>query len=117
MTISTSGGCVYVFSVPSGHHKIGVAHDPERRRRRLQTGNHEPITFVGASVPFGADDRLQVCAYEFERLVHQMLAGFQRRGEWFLVPLDQIIEVWRLAYARLLRQARRKEREHGKAGE
>lgn len=91
----TTNGLCYIFSVPSGYCKIGFCrdNDPDGRRRALQTGNHEIISFEGATL---LDPHAPICAREVERMMHTSLeaAGYHRRGEWFKVGLDEILVHW-----------------------
>jgi hypothetical protein len=76
---------IYVMTVPSGYCKIGIADDPEARRRALQTGHHETITLLGSKIV--VDDRFTV--KDLERKMHSLLAHKRVRGEWFKFDGDE----------------------------
>jgi hypothetical protein len=92
----TTGKCVYIFSVPNGHFKVGIARDPEQRRADLQVGCPELITFVGATLigEYGHDPAA------VERRVHELLALYKTSGEWFLVSERTLMDAWALALRR-----------------
>ena len=62
----------------SWHYKIGVAHNVERRRQALQTGNPRELEITHV---WGMFSRKQ--ADEIERKLHTMLVDSGARGEWF----------------------------------
>jgi hypothetical protein len=64
---------VYVIAAPDGTSKIGIAGDPEKRLRELQTGSPVLLTLVGA-MPGGL---------ALERLLHRRWAAHRIHGEWF----------------------------------
>lgn len=76
-----------VYAITDGtHHKIGVADDPMKRLRELQTGNPRQLTLVFYVRLPG------VHAYELERSAHARLGSDMRAvGEWFSCGLDQAI--------------------------
>lgn len=86
----TVGQCVYLLAVPSGHVKIGVARNPAARARDLQTGNPEPITFVGATL-LGAAGK---SATAFEKALHKALCPHRTVGEWFSLSVAEALEWW-----------------------
>lgn len=76
---------VYVAATSMRHLKIGVAIDPAKRMRELNTGNARRvglIFFVRC---------MDVSAVTVERLVHRILAGNQLQGEWFAVSPETAI--------------------------
>ena len=99
--VTTFGQSVYVLSVPSGYFKIGIAKDPEGRRRDLQCGNPEPITLVGASqYPWLSDDG-GVDPRLMERRLHELLMEYRASGEWFKAPEERLYRAWKLAWMEL----------------
>jgi hypothetical protein len=94
---ATKGQSVYLLSTPSGFWKVGVARDPEARRRELQCGCPEPIALVGSTGQHedGADAR------SFERLVHEALAPWRSRGEWFRAPEAVVYRAWKEMWCQL----------------
>ena len=99
--VTTFGQNVYVLSVPSGYFKVGIAKDPEARRRDLQCGNPEPIRLEGyTDYPWllgddGVDPR------QMERRVHALLAEYRVSGEWFKAPFERLYWAWKLAWMEL----------------
>lgn len=79
---------VYFIRAGEGPVKIGVARDPERRRRELQTGHPAPLRVI-AAVP--GDERV-------ERYFHRLLAEDHLHGEWFK-PSDEVRRVVERAIA------------------
>ena len=66
----------FVYFIQHGDHgpiKVGWAHDPEQRRRELQTGNPEQL-HVRQLVPGGRD---------LEGQIHNRFADWHLQGEWF----------------------------------
>lgn len=104
MTFMTSGGCVYVMSVPSGAYKIGLAADPDQRRRELQCGNPEPISLEGATWPVNSVGA--VPARELEQMLHRMLAADRVCGEWFRIEFDRLVRAFHLAWRTLYFRSR-----------
>jgi hypothetical protein len=66
--------CQQVYFIQSGDcGPIGIAEDPLKRLRHLQTGSCESLRLLGI-LPGGA---------EREASLHRHLAEFRIRGEWF----------------------------------
>lgn len=112
---ATKGQALYVASVPSGCHKIGIAKNPRVRRGELQTGNPELITLVGSTQidPDGFDAR------ELERRIHSLLGEQHRRGEWFECSFERVALALKCAWLSLKRPGfiERYERRFGSARE
>ena len=67
-------GSGYVYFLRSGSHmKIGFSSDVKARVTKLQTGNPERISFIGAR-PGSPDD---------EARIHDVFAEYRDTGEWF----------------------------------
>lgn len=75
---------LYVFSVPSGEHKIGITNNYTARLKNLQTGNHQVLS---ASIAFEIPDGK---ARDIERIMHNELSSYHVSGEWFRVPIQLI---------------------------
>jgi hypothetical protein len=88
--------CLY-FAEVFGYTKIGIADDPWKRVRELQTGCPERIALRGVFEPEGTS------AYEMERVMHTILAPFQSSGEWFRAEPHMIGRVHKLAHCYLER--------------
>lgn len=70
--------CVYFIQKGYGSVKIGVAEDPERRLRELQTGNHGRLHLI-AKLPCPS----RAAAFALERQMHERFASDRLQGEWF----------------------------------
>lgn len=69
----------YVYLIDGGWAvKIGVAKDPAKRLRLLQTGSAEQLQLV-AAIPGTA---------ELERELHELFSGDRVRGEWFVPSFE-----------------------------
>jgi hypothetical protein len=74
-------GIVFVYAIEAGDFiKIGVAEDPERRLRALQTASPLPLRLLDAR-PFRTSAR----AFVVEWVIHDELTcnGQLQQGEWF----------------------------------
>lgn len=74
-------GIHYVYFIqckPRGAVKIGVASDPEARRKTLQTANQKKLAVI-AQFPCGS----RQAAEELERWLHDELDYHRMNGEWF----------------------------------
>ena len=92
---TTRNGCVYLIAVPSGAFKIGIGRNPVARTQALQTGNHEPITFIGATL----ESQNGVDAREMERVLHKALSRHRAHGEWFSgLDLEKVLDLWASAW-------------------
>jgi hypothetical protein len=58
--------------------KIGVARNPKKRLKQLQTGSNVELFIVGC---FPYKSRME--AFEMERQLHERFAIFRQEGEWF----------------------------------
>lgn len=75
---------VYVMAAHD-HIKIGVAKDPEKRMRAVQTHIPWTVTLVAVwAVPDGK-------AFRVEKWAHRLLAEFRVRGEWFRCGLSEVM--------------------------
>lgn len=73
----------YIYVISDGDSwrcKIGVAQDPEKRLRQLQTGNASRLHLVHASAC-----KSRKVAEVGESLCHEFLSDSNIRGEWFTV--------------------------------
>lgn len=67
-----------IYFITDGEYtKIGVADDPHKRLRELQTGNARELTLI-CSIDG---------SYELERKLHKVLGNWRVLGEWFDVPI------------------------------
>lgn len=69
-----SPGFVYLLAC-KGVHKIGVAKNPLRRLKALQTGSSDKITIVHTI--YSQD------AFRLEKYFHRLFAYKRLEGEWF----------------------------------
>jgi predicted GIY-YIG superfamily endonuclease len=68
------GGYIYVISDGDGY-KIGVAKNPERRLKQLQTGNQKKL--VLEFIDYKNEP------YKIEKSLHRSFHKFKTNGEWF----------------------------------
>lgn len=76
--------CVYLMTTEQWV-KIGVARDPDFRRRQLQSSCPYEIRLVEARA-FRTEDE----ARTIERAMHRLLADFRGHGEWFGFALESV---------------------------
>lgn len=95
----------------AGHHKIGIAADPERRMRQLQNGTPFTLRLV-TTIDIEGD------AEVVESEVHNLYYNpTNDRGEWFFVPREHLadlkeIEVLRQGEAAQIRERVRRRDDH-----
>ncbi len=85
---------VYVMQSGDGPVKIGIANDPDRRRREVGAGQPFPVAVVHR-VSLGADARA------VERIAHRLLAEKRLRGEWFDVGVQEAVAAIEAAIAEI----------------
>lgn len=76
------GKSVYVIGAGGGPYKVGVATNPAKRLKDMQTGSPAPL---GIQHEIAGVD-----AYAVEALAHEMLTEHRLHGEWFDVSLDTV---------------------------
>ena len=69
------GGFVYIISDGCGGFKVGVSVNPEKRLKTMQTGNRKTLILEHY------EHKLK--PYKVEKVVHQSLAKYRTKGEWF----------------------------------
>lgn len=70
------GSISYVYLIQASESKnlkIGFSSNPDRRIKKLQTGNKEKLSMIGL-IRGGA---------KTEKMLHKMFASYRERGEWF----------------------------------
>ncbi len=72
---------VYFFQVESGLIKIGKTDNPEKRRKELQTANHEKLELLHYTTGGRA----------LEKHLHEKFKKYNKSSEWFW-PEDEIIK-------------------------
>ncbi len=78
---------LYVIGPIGGPYKVGVSNNPDKRRKYLQTGNHEQLVVhfeVECENPTG-----------IETWVHDTFYHDHIGGEWVTTPLDVMMETIR----------------------
>lgn len=91
---------LYVMSV-GGYHKVGIAKNPEARRRELQTGNPKKIALLGV---WGFEE-YGIKAQDLEYDMHRALAPHRVCGEWFDAPIALIMHTKKIClYAAIERK-------------
>ncbi len=81
VAVANKRNYVYV-ACATDYHKIGVSCMPDARIYEMQIGNPELMSLV---LSFEIED-----AFHFERRLHDRLAEYHVRGEWFRVGLNVI---------------------------
>ena len=67
---------IFLYVITDGEDfKIGVAKDPEKRIRQLQTGNKKKLEFVLLEQKNNA--------HKVEHYLHGQLGKYRIKGEWF----------------------------------
>lgn len=78
----------YLYLITDGnHYKIGVAKDPQRRLKALQTGNPKVLKLLATGYR-----RSTKTAFSVERQIHQGLKRQRLHGEWFRLT-DRLVKV------------------------
>jgi predicted GIY-YIG superfamily endonuclease len=80
---------VYVIEAEGGDVKVGVASDPQRRLRELQTGSGSKLRVAFKVLCRAGAER------HVEARCHEELSKFRKIGEWFDVELGAAISVVR----------------------
>ncbi len=76
----------FVYVIKSGdNYKIGIAKEPRKRMRDLQTGDPTEHALVTTSFVSNAQ--------QLEAKIHQHYSQYSVRGEWFKLPFDKLEEV------------------------
>lgn len=73
---------VYIIKRADGCIKIGVAKNPKKRLKQLQTGSNMRLEIAGS---FPYKSRMQ--AFTMERELHERFSIFRQEGEWFTAGL------------------------------
>lgn len=80
---------VYLIGDEAGRVKIGLAIDPQKRLRQLQTGSSSKLRIL-ATLPGDRED---------EQHLHKMFRAERRQGEWFEFtgdPVRKFAQAWLL---------------------
>lgn len=86
---NTQGLIYFIQGEPDGPIKIGQTRDIRKRLRELQTASHEALRVVHA-IPVH-----ELNLVELEHRIHEHLAAFRVRGEWYL----ESPVLWRIVHA------------------
>jgi hypothetical protein len=81
-------GWVYVALCETGHVKIGISQSPEERIKHFDTVMPVEVSLIHQ---FHVDDAPAVESY-----LHEMLADYRHKGEWFILPplvMDQLCSI------------------------
>ena len=68
---------LYLMSNPFNLHKIGIAINPNKRRRQIELASGNPITIIKCW------ETLDAPALEVEQYLHRLYARRRKQGEWF----------------------------------
>lgn len=82
---------MYIISDSNGYMKIGIAKDPERRVKQLQTGHATKLDLLFAEEFYCRRSHL----LKIEKLVHRKIRSIAPRmkGEWFEISMEDLEEV------------------------
>ena len=82
----------YIYAIRSGEHvKIGLTTDIGRRMRQMEALNpHNPVLELYRTVTKNT-------APGVEKHMHELLAAWHFRGEWFTAPIEEIRKAAKLA--------------------
>lgn len=72
---------VYIIGTTTGAYKIGVANDPWKRQKALQTGCSDPSEIILLIIC-----RNKKHAFAVENELHKELMEYRSSGEWFKLP-------------------------------
>lgn len=75
---------VYLIRGNDGRYKIGVAKNPEKRIRQLQTGNYDPLELITS---YQSDN-----ANKIEKSLHRYYSYGKMIGEWFDLSIKEEAE-------------------------
>lgn len=78
---------MYVYAIrekDTGHIKLGISRDPERRLKDLQTANSSELELVAYRK---ADNR-----FADERAIHADADAYRLRGEWFTASALEVLQ-------------------------
>ncbi len=82
---------MYIISDNNGYMKIGIAKDPEKRVKQLQTGHATKLDILFTEEFYCRRSHL----LKIEKLVHRKIRSMTPRmkGEWFEIPMEDLEEV------------------------
>lgn len=79
-------GCSYVYLITCGEFtKIGLATDPERRLANMQAGN--PYEMKIAKIWHTLTPQID------EECLHAQFEAYRIRGEWFRLPVNNLLHL------------------------
>lgn len=73
---------IYLISSDNGYVKIGIAENPEKRLKQLQTGNANKLTLEYIAEPEYNKPLL------IEKMIHKNLKSHKKQGEWFDISVE-----------------------------
>jgi predicted GIY-YIG superfamily endonuclease len=76
--------CVYLIRSNDGRYKIGIAKNPKRRIKQLQTGNSDLLTLI--------ESYETINARRIESSLHSKYSYARKEGEWFDLSINEEIE-------------------------
>lgn len=77
----------YIYVIGSEHppYKVGISRNPERRLRDLQTGHPEKLILHHKQSTDAARTKL------LETVIHRNLHLHRTHGEWFDIPMENLL--------------------------
>ena len=79
---------VYIIGTTAGAYKIGVANDPWKRQKGIQTGCADPSEIILLIIC-----RNKKHAFVVENEIHEELQEYHSSGEWFKLPKSTLGEL------------------------
>lgn len=75
---------VYLIRGNNGKYKIGIAKEPKRRIKQLQTGNSDELTIIETYQSENAS--------KIETALHNRYSHLQNVGEWFDLSINEEVK-------------------------
>ena len=72
---------VYLIRGNDGRYKIGIARNPKKRIRQLQTGNSDKLTLIET---YQSEN-----AFKIETALHNRFSYVRQEGEWFDLSITE----------------------------
>jgi hypothetical protein len=76
---------IYVIGSDQPPYKVGISLDPSKRLKALQTGH--PCKLRIHSIKETSSDKTKL----LETVIHHHLKHYKTHGEWFNIPLEDVI--------------------------
>ena len=82
---------MYIISDNNGYMKIGIAKDPKKRLKQLQTGHPSKLDLLFTEEFYCRRSHL----LKIEKLVHEKIKSrvHKMKGEWFEIPIKDLEDI------------------------